>query len=273
VRLRVRLCVRACAACALAPWQTLQYFKTAKSVAALGTIALHDVTQVRAVAHECSAGGAPLDARFELKTHARTFVLGEAAAAATSAAAKRAGHNESSKEAWVAKLREVSVCLALVCVPRSLLKARLELLALSCPRRQRQHSPKLTSSHAPFPLSSAWREKLCGLPAFDLGPCGGRLYSACVEPLKVGLVFGHRTTAGSAGAFVGTAAVRPSASSGASASAADDDVSGGAVVLEVAAGSAAEGAGVRAGDRLHRIQGNDVPLKTMSTFAFHTVGK
>jgi hypothetical protein len=123
----------------------------------------------------------------------------------------------------------------------------------------------------PFsPLSSAWRKKVCGLPAFDLGPCGGRLYSACVETLKVGLVFGHRTTAGSAGAFVGTAAARLSASS---ASAADDDVSGGAVVLEVAAGSAAEGAGVRAGDRLHRIQANDVPLKTMSTFAFHTVGK
>jgi hypothetical protein len=86
--------------------QTLQYFKTAKCVAPVGTIALNEVTEVRAVAQECSSGCAPLDARFELHTHARTFVLGDSAPQLGSAS-KRADNQEPTKAEWVRKLREV----------------------------------------------------------------------------------------------------------------------------------------------------------------------
>ena len=104
------------------------------------------------------------------------------------------------------------------------------------------------------------------MPSVELGPCGGELLTVKIETTKVGLVFGHRTVSDA-----GQAQPRASLFS-LSSSSADSDVSGGAVVLEVAGGSAAEAAGVRAGDRLHRIQGSDVPLKKMTTYTFHMVG-
>ena len=110
---------------------------------------------------------------------------------------------------------------------------------------------------------------MCGLPSCELGPCGGELFTVKIETTKVGLVFGHRTTSDPNA----EATARLTSSMTPSSSFDHSDVSGGAVVLEVAHGSAAEAAGVRAGDRLHRIQGSDVPLKKMSTYTFHMVGK
>jgi hypothetical protein len=75
--------------------QNLQYFRDASSTAALGTVSLEDVTAVRSVVEEVSGGGPLLAARFEVKTHARTFVFGETA-----------GSDEGAKGLWVQALRQ-----------------------------------------------------------------------------------------------------------------------------------------------------------------------
>jgi len=168
---------------------TLQYFKDASKAVALGTIMLDEVTEVRTVAHETTVGGPSVDARFELKTHARVYVIAEAAGTPQMG-------GEGGKGKWVAALRDA-----------------------------------------------------CNLPHEDRGPCGGRLECFSLEAHSSGL-----------GLVLATAGSEAAAAADVDDAGEEVVESKGAVVVSVKEGSVAACRGVRAGDRLHRINGLDLPL-------------
>jgi len=166
--------------------QNIQYFKDETTTTALGTITLEDVTAVRAVVEEVGGGGPPVSTRFEVKTHARTFVFGETS-----------GSEEGAKGLWVQALRE-----------------------------------------------------MCGLEEHEEGPLGGALVSATLDAATLGMVIANTMQAEQNAELEGYAA-----------KAEEENTRGkGVVVIEVLEASEAERCDVRVGDRIHRINGADVPL-------------